>query len=332
VTTPPRVAILGASGYTGQELRRILTAHPGVDLAACMTARRDHVPPPPALPGDPVIEALDLDALREMQGVFLCTPHGAAAELTVASLDQGCKVVDLSADFRLRDADVYARTYGQPHAAPQLLDSAVYGLTEFHRDEIPNTTLVANPGCYPTSILLPLLPLLEHGLVAPDAPILADSKSGVSGAGKTPKDRTVFGAIAENFLAYGVGDHRHNPEIWQEAATDRIVFVPHLLPMFRGMLSTIYVTPAGADSDAADAMRGCLAERYQDEPFVRVFDRGQPETGRVARTNQCHIAVARAGSQVVLTSVIDNLGKGAAGQAVQNMNLMLGLPEAEGLE
>lgn len=328
-TASPRVAILGASGYTGRELVRLSRAHPHLELAHVMTARPDHTPDDPELPCDDPIEALDLEAVAECDGVFLCTPHGAAADLTVATLERGCKVVDLSADFRLRDKNVYAASYGQEHRAPELLGEAVYGLSEHKRKQVQAARLVANPGCYPTSILLPLLPLLQAGLVANGTPIVADSKSGASGAGKTPKDRTIYGSVTENFLAYGVGRHRHTPEIWQEAGTDRIVFVPHLLPMFRGMLSTIYVTPTGGTD--ADAARHCLAERYRSEAFVQVFDRGQPETNRVAHTNQCHIAVAKAGSQVVLTSVIDNLGKGAAGQAMQNMNLMLGLPETAGL-
>ena len=324
-----RVAVLGVTGYTGQELVRILRGHPGMELVHAMTARAGVTPEPPALPVDLVAEPLDVGALAGIDGVFLCTPHGAAADLAAAVLAEGPKVVDLSADFRLRDPAVYAATYGLEHRQPHLLPETVYGLTEHAREALRAARLVANPGCYPTSILLPLLPLLEAGMVAADAPILADSKSGVSGAGKTPKDRTIYGAVAENFLAYGVGDHRHTPEIRQQAGTDRIVFVPHLVPMFRGMLSTLYLTPAPGEN--ADTFRRRLAGLYADEAFVRVFDRGQPETNRVAHTNQCHIAVAGAGSQVVVTSAIDNLGKGAAGQAVQNMNVLLGLLETEGL-
>jgi N-acetyl-gamma-glutamyl-phosphate reductase len=261
--------------------------------------------------------------------VFLCTPHGAASEIAKHALALGKKVVDLSADFRLRDPALHHRVYGSAHQAPELLATAVYGLTEHRRDDVRKAALVANPGCYPTSILLPLLPLLQHGLLDAHAPIVADSKSGTSGAGKAPSERTHFGNVHENFCAYGVGSHRHAPEIWQEAGTSRIVFTPHLLPTFRGILSTIYVTPAAGAS--ADAMRACLHERYAHEPFVRVYQQGQPELRVVQHTNQCHIAVAASGPLVVITSAIDNLVKGASGQALQNMNLMLGLVETEGL-
>lgn len=329
MSAPKNIAIVGASGYTGQELTRLVQGHPGLSLTGLMTARRQVVPDPPGLPVDLHIQPLDMGTIGECEAVFLCTPHGAAAELAVEILEIGPKVVDLSADFRLQDPVVYASTYGLQHPAPDLLPEAVYGLTEHHREAVAAARLVANPGCYPTSILLPLLPLRAAELLDESTTILADSKSGVSGAGKTPKDRTIYGSIAENFLAYGVGTHRHTPEIHQHLGTEGLVFVPHLLPMFRGMLSTIYVTPAAGQN--ADSLRACLAERYAQEPFVQVFDRGQPETNRVAHTNQCHIAVAQAGELVVLTSAIDNLGKGAAGQAMQNMNLMLGLEETQGL-
>ncbi|MBZ0152767.1 MAG: N-acetyl-gamma-glutamyl-phosphate reductase, partial [Planctomycetes bacterium] len=220
-------------------------------------------------------------------------------------------------------------TYGSAHPAPHLLAEAVYGLTEHARDAVRGARLVANPGCYPTSILLPLLPLLAAGQIDAKAPIIADSKSGTSGAGKAPGERTHFGNVHENFCAYGVGTHRHAPEIHQAAGTDRIVFTPHLLPTFRGILSTIYVTPAPGASAAT--MRACLAERYAAEPFVKVYRSGLPELRLVQHTNQNHLAVAASGPLVVLVSVIDNLQKGASGQALQNMNLMLGLDEAEGL-
>lgn len=324
------VAIVGASGYTGRELLRLLAQHPRLRATVVMTARPGTAPEAPAFPNDPTIDALDLGRLAAVDGVFLCTPHGAASAIAKAALALGKKVVDLSADFRLRDPQVYAQTYGAPHPAPELLTEAVYGLTEHARDAVASARLVANPGCYPTSILLPLRPLLQQGLIAAGAPIVADSKSGTSGAGKAPSERTHFGAVHENFCAYGVGSHRHVPEIHQEAGTDRIVFTPHLLPVFRGMLSTIYVTPAAGA--AADTLRSCLQEHYAREPFVTVYGKGQPELSCVQRTNQCHIAVTRSGPMVVLVSAIDNLGKGASGQALQNMNRMLGLPETDGLK
>lgn len=322
-------AIVGASGYTGRELLTLLARHPQLRATVVMTARAGAAPEAPAFPGDPTIDALDVARLADVDGVFLCTPHGAASEIAKAALAAGKKVVDLSADFRLRDAADYQRTYGSPHPAPELLAMAVYGLTEHRRERVAQARLVANPGCYPTSILLPLLPLLHHRLVDGAAPIVADSKSGTSGAGKAPSERTHFGNVHENFCAYGVGNHRHAPEIQQEAGTTNLVFTPHLLPTFRGILSTIYLTPAPGVT--ADAMRSCLRERYAQEPFVRVYEKGQPELRVVQHKNQCHIAVAASGPLVVVTSAIDNLQKGASGQALQNMNLMLGLPEGDGL-
>ncbi|MFN9276373.1 MAG: N-acetyl-gamma-glutamyl-phosphate reductase [Planctomycetota bacterium] len=322
-------AIVGASGYTGRELLDLLSRHPRLRATAVMTARAGAAPEPPAFPNDPTSDALDLDRLAAVDGVFLCTPHGAASAIAKAALAHGKKVVDLSADFRLRDPALYERVYHAAHPAPELLAEAVYGLTEHRRAAVAAARLVANPGGYPTSVLLPVLPLRQAGLLDERAPIIADSKSGTSGAGKAPSERTHFGAVHENFCAYGVGVHRHAPEIQQEADTPNLVFTPHLLPTFRGILSTLYLTPnAGV---TADAVRECLRARYADEAFVRVYDKGQPELRCVQRTNQCHIAVAASGPLVVVTSAIDNLVKGASGQALQNMNLMLGLPEGDGL-
>ncbi|MCK5942318.1 MAG: N-acetyl-gamma-glutamyl-phosphate reductase [Planctomycetes bacterium] len=315
-------AIVGASGYTGQELLSLLRRHRGLEATVVMTAR------PGVAPDQPGIDPLDPARLRQVDGVFLCTPHGAASVIARQALDAGCRVVDLSADFRLRDAATFAATYGGDHPAPELLPEAVYGLTEHARERVAGARLVANPGCYPTSVLLPLLPLLQAGVLA-DAPIIADSKSGVSGAGKAPSERTHFGNVHENFLAYGIGTHRHAPEIEQELGRP-VVFTPHLLPTFRGILSTIYVQPAAGAT--ADDLRGVLHERYADEPFVTVLADGAPELRDVQRSNRCHVAVHPSGPLCVLTSAIDNLVKGAAGQALQNMNLMLGLDEAEGLQ
>ena len=325
-----RVAIVGATGYTGRELLALLRRHRHLEASEVMTARPGASPEPPLHPGEPTVAPLDLARLRQVDGVFLCTPHGAASAIALAALDAGTKVVDLSADFRLRDPAVYASTYGAPHPAPALLQEAVYGLTEHARDAVRAARLVANPGCYPTSVLLPLLPLLQHDLLQPAAPIVADSKSGTSGAGKVATDRTHFGNVHENFCAYAIGTHRHLPEIRQQAGTDRIAFVPHLLPTFRGILSTIYVQPRAGRT--ADDLRSCLHERYAQEPFVRVYSQGAPELRFVQHTNECHIAVAACGPLAVVVAAIDNLQKGASGQALQNMNLMLGLAETEGLQ
>jgi len=332
VSAKPSVAVVGASGYTGRELLRLLANHHGVELRHVMGSREGQSQEPPELPVDPVIAPLDFDRLRGTDGVFLCTPHGASAELAARMLALGSRVVDLSADFRLRDPAMYAATYGHAHPRPELLAEAVYGLTEQARDRVASARLVANPGCYPTSILLPLLPLRRAGLLDEKAPIVADAKSGTSGAGKNPSARTHFGAVHENFCAYAVGTHRHAPEIWQEAGTTAITFVPHLLPVFRGILTTLYLTPArGTAAEAAEAFRACLHEAYAGEPCVQVYPRGLPELNRVQHTNRCDLAVAAAGDHVVVVSAIDNLVKGASGQALQNMNVMLGLPETAGL-
>lgn len=322
-----RVCVVGASGYTGAEVLRLLERHAAIAVTPVslrLGGADGGAAAPAAAPGPAT-----RDPLSEFDAAVLCVPHGSAAELARAALERGLKVVDLSADFRLADPALYRRTYGKEHPAPELLGEAVYGLTERKREQVARARLVANPGCYPTSILLPLLPLLERGLLHETAPIIADAKSGASGAGRTPSERTLFGAVHENFCAYGVGDHRHLPEIRRHAGTDRVLFTPHLLPVFRGILSTIYVTPApGVD---AGALRAALAEAYAGERFVRLCDGGPPDLQSVQRTNDCRIHVAALGPVVAIFSALDNLVKGAAGQAVQNLNLMLGLPEAEGL-
>lgn len=322
-------AILGASGYTGRELARLLASHPTLRLAGAFSARENEPPEPPELPFDAPVEALDWARVAACDGVFLCTPHAASAELAARVLALGPKVVDLSADFRLPDAALYERVYDHRHPAPSLLAEAPYGLTELARERVRGARLVANPGCYPTATLLALRPLVDAGLVDATRTVVVDAKSGVSGAGKKPAARTHFGASHENFLAYGVGGHRHAPEIRLHARVDDLVFVPHLLPVFRGILATIYVKPSPR-VDAARA-RACLAETYAGERFVKVYERGQPELNRVQMTNQCHVAVEQQEGLLVLTSAIDNLVKGASGQALQNMNLVLGLDEAAGL-
>lgn len=317
-----KAAIVGATGYAGQELTGLLRGHPAIEPTHLMRGRAE-------APAQGEIAPLDTSFFAEVDVVFLCTPHGAAAPLARAALDAGAKVIDLSADFRLKDPAVYEATYDTPHPAPDLLDVAVYGLTEHARAEIAGARLIANPGCYPTSVVLPLLPLLQADLVAPDFPIVADCKSGVSGAGVAPSNTTHYGNIHENFRAYKIGEHRHAPEIHQAAGTDAIVFVPHLLPCFRGILSTLYLTPAPG-VNAASA-REALHAAYDDEPFIDVLQSGTPSLRDVQHSNRCAIGVADAFGQVVLVSVLDNLLKGAAGQALQNANLALGLEEGLGL-
>lgn len=323
-----RVAIVGATGYTGQELRRLLTDHPGFGTPLRWTARTP-APDAPDRPDPGAPEPFDPEQLTELDGLFLCTPHGVSAPLVRAAVGAGCPVVDLSADFRLRDPEVYADAYGAPHAAPELLEEAVYGLTEHERARVASARVVANPGCYPTSVLLPLLPLLSAGLVDGADTLVCDCKSGVSGAGNNPGPGNLFGAVHDNFRAYGVGRHRHAPEIHQEAGTSNLLFVPHLLPVFRGILSTIYLRPARGLR--ARDLRAQLQDRYAGEPFVRILEEGQPTLADVRMTNRCHVALEDQDGHVVVTSVLDNLVKGAAGQALQNMNLLLGFPEQTGL-
>ncbi|BEQ16289.1 N-acetyl-gamma-glutamyl-phosphate reductase [Desulfoferula mesophila] len=335
------VAIMGGSGYTGVELMRLIAGHPELELVAVSSGQFkgqavDQVFG--ALEGAVNLSFVDHDARALAQGaalVFLAVPHKAAMAAAPDLLAAGAKVVDLSADFRIHDVAVYEKWYA-PHSAPELLAQAVYGLPEFYRNQVKGAQLVANPGCYVTSVLVPLVPLLKAGLVEPQG-LIADSASGVSGAGRSAKLGLIHGEVHENFKAYAVDGHRHTPEMEQElslaaGAEVRLTFTPHLLPMDRGILSTIYARPrAGAD---AEAVRACWQKAYGEEPFVRVLPPGRlPATKEVRGTNRVQLGVAvdpRSGL-IKLFSALDNLTKGASGQAMQNANLMLGLDETAGL-
>lgn len=334
-----KVAIVGGTGYTGVELLRLLVQHPQVELAV-ITSRGDAGRPVsdlfPSLSGrlDLAFCEVDVRALATCDVVFFATPNGVAMQQVPTLLDAGARVIDLAADFRLRDPAAWERWYGMPHACPQFLEEAVYGLPELNRERIAGAHLIANPGCYPTAVTLGLLPLLEAGLVDPGE-LVADCKSGVSGAGRHARADLSFCETNENFKAYGVFAHRHQPEIVQNlsavttgAALD-LTFVPHLLPMNRGIHATLYARLcAGAQVD----LQALYESRYRNEPFVRVLPAGShPQTSEVRAGNDCAIAVHASGNRVVVLSVIDNLVKGAAGQAIQNMNLMFGLDETLGL-
>jgi N-acetyl-gamma-glutamyl-phosphate reductase len=336
--------VVGASGYTGAELIRILAQHPAARVVQLTADRKagqllDAVFPhlavadaEPALPPMVAVEQVD------WQGIdiaFFGLPHGAAQPV-IAALPAHVRAIDLSPDFRFADPAAYAATYGLPHAAPAVQAEAVYGLTELTRDAVAGARVVACPGCYPTASLLPLVPLVEAALIDPDE-IVIDAKSGVSGAGRAAKEGSLFAEVAEGIHAYGVAQHRHAPEIEQAIgrAAGRAVlvnFTPHLMPMNRGILASIYVRLAPGAT--ADDLRARLADRYRGEPFVRVLAAGEtPATRHVRGSNQCRIAVFadRLKGRAILLSVIDNLVKGASGQAVQNMNVVAGLPETTGL-
>jgi N-acetyl-gamma-glutamyl-phosphate reductase len=327
-----RVLVAGASGFSGALAARLVWGHPRLELAGITSRseagkRLDEVYPRHRVPL--VLEELDLERLESVDAAIVAYPHGAAAPLVAELRDLGAAVVDLSADFRLRDPDEYERWYGE-HGAPALLAQAVYGLTELNRDAVREAPLVANPGCYPTAALLALAPLAEAGLV--DG-VVVDAKSGVSGAGRGGGNALHFSAVDENFRPYKVDGHRHSPELAQElrglGATGTVTFVPHLLPIDQGLLASCYVTPA-RETDEAE-LRDLYRSRYADERFVELVD-APPGVADVRETNFCrlHVALDREGGRVMAFAAIDNLWKGAAGQAIQNLNLMLGLDESEG--
>ena len=331
-----QAGIFGTSGYTGYELAKILSQHSEVTVRFATSqslAGKSLTSLYPAGPDLPLIRPEDAP-LDEVDVVFLCLPHATAAPVAVEALNKGVRVIDLSADFRLKDADVYAHWYGNQHPAPALLSEAVYGLTEYARDELPQTRLVANPGCYPTGVLLAVLPVLQADLV--DGKIIADSKSGVSGAGRTPKSNTHFVQVDGNFSPYKIGrSHRHLPEIEQGLSKwhqnpPGLIFSPHLLPVPRGILSTIYVPIK--DGWTISGLRDLYLQAYESQPFVHILPDGELATlAHVNHTNHCVIGLNFTAGTLILTSAIDNLLKGAAGQAVQNMNLMFGLDETAGL-
>jgi N-acetyl-gamma-glutamyl-phosphate reductase len=340
-----KIGVLGASGYTGAELVRLLLCHPNAQIVLLTAERRAGKTmaeafaqfAPFALPTLSAIEDGDWGKLG-LDVAFCALPHGTTQKVIKDLLTRAprTKVIDLSADFRLGDPAAYARWYGHPHAAPDLQREAVYGLTEVYRDKIKIARLVANPGCYTTCAELPLIPLLKAGLIDPDE-IVIDAKSGMTGAGRAAREDMVFAEVSEGFHAYGVGHHRHMSELDQEfsraAGREVIVsFTPHLVPMNRGILATMYVRSGKASPQDLHAV---LAKVYAPEPFVHVLPFGAtPQTRHVRGSNMTFIGVAadRISSRAIIVSALDNLTKGASGQAVQNMNVMLGLPETTGLE
>jgi N-acetyl-gamma-glutamyl-phosphate reductase len=335
-----RTVILGASGYTGAELVRLLSLHDGISIVAMTGDRKAGQPFAEVFPhlGGlvlPDLIAMDQVDWQGVDAVFCCLPHATTQEV-IAGMPSHVRIVDLSADFRLADPELYAKWYGHAHQAVELQKTAVYGLTELARDAVAKARLVANPGCYPTSAQLPLIPLLEAGLIL-EEDIIIDAKSGTSGAGRAAKEGSLYCEVTEGIHAYGVASHRHAPEIEQglsQAVGKPVIinFTPHLMPMSRGILSTIYVK--AKNGAKAEDMRAALAKRYASEPFVRILAKGAvPATRHVRGSNFCLINAFddRVPGRVIICSVIDNMIKGASGQAVQNFNLMFGFPETTAL-
>ncbi len=335
-----RVAIVGATGYTGLELLRLASGHPEIEVT-CVTSRKEagkrlseywgFAP----YPQDLEISPPEPDEIAEKAEVaFLCVPHGKAQEMAAALLSRGLQVIDLSADFRIPDPELYERWYETPHRYPELLKEAAYGLSEIHAEAIASARLVANPGCYPTAALLPLLPLLKEGLITPED-ILIDAKSGVSGAGRKGEVSLSFCEVNEDFKAYKLAAHRHTPEMEVELGKAAgkpvtILFTPHLVPMERGILATIYVHPQASEAQIFEALK----EYYASKPMVEVLPPGKsPRVAEVRGTNLCRLGLKfdpRSG-RLILLSALDNLVKGASGQALQNLNLRWGFPEDLGL-
>ncbi|MBI2877873.1 MAG: N-acetyl-gamma-glutamyl-phosphate reductase [Candidatus Tectomicrobia bacterium] len=338
-----QVGILGASGYTGVELMRLLSGHPQAEITVVTAERHvhqavDHVFPSLHGWSNLSYRPLVLDEVApEGELFFTALPHGAAMEIVPALLERGKRVIDLSADFRLKDPQAYVQWYGGPHSHPTWLGKAAYGLPELNREAIRASSLVANPGCYPTSVILAAAPLLQAGLLEGDT-IIADCKSGISGAGRQGELPYQFCERSGGLKAYQVAMHRHTPEIEQELSAQagrpiRVLFTPHLAPMIRGILSTVYFKLARRIP--AEELRELVAEFYRQEPFVRaVGDGSRPDTRQVETANCCDVGVSvdeRTGL-AILVSALDNLVKGASGQAIQNMNLLYGLPETMGLD
>ncbi len=340
-----KVGIVGGTGYTGVELLRLLVLHPEVeiDVITSRTEEGVHIADMyPNLRGhiDLRFTVPNVDTLAACDVVFFATPHGVAMEMVPELMAKGVRIIDLGADFRIKDLDVWCQWYNQAHIAKEAAAEAVYGLPEVNREQVKSAQLIANPGCYPTAAQLGLIPLLEKGLVHKQQ-IVADCKSGVSGAGRGAKVPSLLCEASENFKAYGVAGHRHLPEIRQGlelAANDSVglTFVPHLVPMIRGIQATLYsqLNEQG-QALSLEEIQSIYEDRYRNEPFVDVMSLGSlPETRSVKGSNLCRIAVYRpqGGDTVVVLSVIDNLVKGAAGQAIHNMNIMFGLDEKAGLD
>lgn len=336
------IGIVGGTGYTGVELLRLLAQHPNAKITAITSRSEAGLPVADMFPNlrgwidlkfvEPAAAALDQCDL-----VFFATPNGIAMKDTPALVKAGVRVIDIAADFRIKDIPVWEHWYGMKHACPDLVAEAVYGLPEVHRDTIANARIVANPGCYPTSVQLGFLPLVESGAIDIEH-LIADVKSGVSGAGRKAEVHTLLAEAADNFKAYGVAGHRHLPEITQgltqmAGKAVKLIFTPHLTPMIRGIHATLYARFIEANAKDID-LQSLYEKRYANEPFVDVLPAGShPDTRSVRGVNVCRIAIHRpqGGDTAVVLSVIDNLVKGAAGQAVQNMNIMFGLPETTGL-
>ncbi len=342
--TSIKVGIVGGTGYTGVELLRLLAQHPHAQLTAITSRKEDGMAVAdmyPSLRGqvDLRFSHPDQAALDQCDVVFFATPHGVAMAQAESLLAAGVRIIDLAADFRLQDTDAFERWYKMPHACEPILRESVYGLPELHRERIRQARVVGNPGCYPTTVALGLAPLLADGGKRIDTQhLIADCKSGVTGAGRKAEIGILFSEVSDSFKAYGVAGHRHHPEMVEQLEAllgDRVglTFVPHLVPMVRGMHSTLYarITPEGRDTD----FQALFEQRYANEPFVDVMPPGStPETRTVRASNMVRIAVHRPGNgdQLVVLVIQDNLVKGASGQAVQNMNLLFGLPETTGLQ
>lgn len=335
--TQVKVGVVGATGYTALEAARLLCSHPDANLVLA-TSRADAGKPlcevHPSLAGrlDLNIQSFNADQVASSCDVVMCClPHGASAETVKQLCAAGVRVIDFSADFRLSSLDVYENWYGVKHPWPEKIGSVPYGMPEFFSGSIATADVVANPGCYPTSVILPLAPLVQSGLIEPED-IIVDSKSGVSGAGRSAKVATLYCETNESIAAYGVGTHRHGPEIddlvgrisGQNVST---LFTPHLVPMDRGILSTIYVRSRGAD---LGQIMSCWNDQYDSDPFVSVVDH-LPATKHVAGTNYVQMTARQSGDRLVLVCAIDNLAKGASGAAVQNMNVMFSLDQTRGL-